>query len=295
MRTPRKLFLIISCLALFIFSCTEEKNTQLPEDANLTTTSDFEQSLINKVGSEGATQLIEDLNDSARFPINYDGQLCPDAVNFGEAVYRGFSNLNNADFWYFNGSAGDVVSIQVDRVSCEMDPVMRLYLGSGDTSSLSYLTGADDNNGQACAPACYSFADPKINGYVLPVTAVYTVAIWDFAGGFCTSGPQAYSVVVTGNSCDADGDGCNDDVDPHPNSNVDPTVNIDGCDSGVDNVFIDCSSMNDLIGDCAAAAANHGDFVSCVAHLTNEWKNAGLISGRDKGKIQSCAARADIP
>jgi hypothetical protein len=53
--------------------------------------------------------------------------------------------------------------------------------------------------------------------------------------------------------------------------------------------------MQGVIDACAAAALNHGDFVSCVAHATNEWRRAGLISGKEKGVIQSCAAGSDIP
>ncbi len=98
--------------------------------------------------------------------------------------------------------------------------------------------------------------------------------------------------------CDSDGDGCNDDVDPHPESNVDATVIIDGCDSGVSNVFVSedgCSTMSDLIADAAAAATNHGEFVSAVAALTNAWKQAGIISGAEKGAIQSCAGGSSWP
>jgi hypothetical protein len=43
------------------------------------------------------------------------------------------------------------------------------------------------------------------------------------------------------------------------------------------------------------AARNHGDFVNEVVKLTNEWKKAGLITGAQKGAIQSCAASASIP
>jgi len=32
-----------------------------------------------------------------------------------------------------------------------------------------------------------------------------------------------------------------------------------------------------------------------VAHLTNELKKAGIITGAQKGTIQSCAAGASIP
>lgn len=75
-----------------------------------------------------------------------------------------------------------------------------------------------------------------------------------------------------------------------------PVLVIGGCDTGVqDQVLPDDSLMSGKIGDCAANARNHGQFVSCVAHLTNEWKGARYITGKEKGAIQSCGARADIP
>ena len=46
---------------------------------------------------------------------------------------------------------------------------------------------------------------------------------------------------------------------------------------------------------CADDANNHGQFVSCVAQLTNFLKQQGIITGQEKGAIQSCAAQADIP
>ena len=50
--------------------------------------------------------------------------------------------------------------------------------------------------------------------------------------------------------------------------------------------------ISDQIADCAVGAGNHGGFVSCVAHLTNDLKKSGVISGSDKGAIQSCAGHA---
>ena len=94
---------------------------------------------------------------------------------------------------------------------------------------------------------------------------------------------------------DADGDGCCDDVDPHPNSDQTATAIIDGCDSGVLNMNLGCSTMVDLISDCAANATNHEEFVSCVSYLTNAWKAEGLITGKEKGKIQSCAGKSSLP
>lgn len=69
-----------------------------------------------------------------------------------------------------------------------------------------------------------------------------------------------------------------------PDSIRTPTVVIDGCDSGIANVVgPDGCSLADAIAACADAAKNHGDFVSCVAHVTKE------------PAIRRCAARADIP
>jgi hypothetical protein len=47
--------------------------------------------------------------------------------------------------------------------------------------------------------------------------------------------------------------------------------------------------------DCAIGAKNHGQFVSCVAHVTDAARTSGLISGAQKGAVQQCAAQAPIP
>ena len=74
------------------------------------------------------------------------------------------------------------------------------------------------------------------------------------------------------------------------------TVVIDGCDSGVPNhVFDGGTTFSDKIADCAAHAANHGQFVSCVTHLLNEWRDMGLINSLYRRSIMNCASRARIP
>ncbi|MGH9971702.1 MAG: thrombospondin type 3 repeat-containing protein [Pyrinomonadaceae bacterium] len=98
---------------------------------------------------------------------------------------------------------------------------------------------------------------------------------------------------------DSDSDGKGDVCDARP-STYDPcavgTVVIDGCDSGVPNyTFGDGTSFSDKIADCAAHAATHGQFVSCVSHLLNEWSRTGLISERQRRAIMNCAARSHIP
>jgi len=95
---------------------------------------------------------------------------------------------------------------------------------------------------------------------------------------------------------DTDGDGVPDPDDDCPVSNVDSTVVIDGCDTAVPNTISpDGCTISDQIAACAAGASNHGQFVSCVSHVTNELKKAGTITGQEKGAIESCAAQANIP
>ena len=91
---------------------------------------------------------------------------------------------------------------------------------------------------------------------------------------------------------DADGDGYADDEDCNATSIVTPTIVLGGIDTGVTNVVFagGCTSA-DAIAAIKAGARNHGAYVSGVAALTNTWKNANLITGREKGAVQSAAAR----
>ncbi len=92
---------------------------------------------------------------------------------------------------------------------------------------------------------------------------------------------------------DTDGDGHGDNGDVFPNSILDATVAIGGCDSGVANQLMpNGATFADMIAEAQASARNHGAFVRSVSQMANDWKKDGLISGRDKGAITSCAARS---
>lgn len=92
---------------------------------------------------------------------------------------------------------------------------------------------------------------------------------------------------------DADSDGVVNDEDCNPNSNLSPTIVIGAIDTGVPNtLFANGCTMADLLAQLAAEhAGDHDAFMEAVAALTNQWVADGLISGRQKGKIQSAAAR----
>lgn len=95
---------------------------------------------------------------------------------------------------------------------------------------------------------------------------------------------------------DQDEDGPTNCHDLCLNSDVRATVIIAACDSHVPNtLFEDGCSIRDLLVDCEINATNHGRYVSCVAHVLNGLKKQDIISGSQKGAIQSCAAHAPIP
>jgi hypothetical protein len=153
-------------------------------------------------------------------------------------------------------------------------------------------------------------ADPQ--GRVLlnapnPVVAGSSISHWDpiafpnllmepAINGDLTHGVDLTRQEMTDIGWFSDGDGVPDGRDQCIGSSRSATVVIGGCNSGVTNTtFASGCRITDQINDCAVGASNHGGFVSCVSHLTNDLKKAGVISGSQKGAIQSCAGGASIP
>jgi phospholipase/lecithinase/hemolysin len=70
------------------------------------------------------------------------------------------------------------------------------------------------------------------------------------------------------------------------------TVVVGGCDSGVPDMIAGGGfTISELIAQSASSARNHGQFVSGVAFITNGLVKGGVISGKQKGSIQGCAAK----
>ena len=109
------------------------------------------------------------------------------------------------DFYCFNGTAGDVVTIDVDRVGGGMDPIAGLWSGFGtDATGISLLFGGGGSGNaelifvasgddDECNGVCDCFLDPLFIA-TLPVTGIYTIGVADFVG----CGPPAYDLTTTG-------------------------------------------------------------------------------------------------
>jgi hypothetical protein len=100
--------------------------------------------------------------------------------------------------------------------------------------------------------------------------------------------PTPYPDPCAGAGGDSDNDGICGDIDNCPDSDLSSTVVIYSCDSGVPNqiVVAGCSIMD---GIKACPTESQGQLSSCVSRLTNSLKFAGLITGKEKGRIQKCA------
>jgi hypothetical protein len=116
--------------------------------------------------------------------------------------------------------------------------------------------------------------------------------------GFWNDGQPwtAPGYVVEWENVDSDGDRIPDAEDACPHSDLNTTVSIAGCDTGVPNALLQQGcTLADQIAECATTAASHDAFVSCVAHLTNALRKSGVIDQNQKGRIQRCAAQSDLP
>jgi hypothetical protein len=141
-------------------------------------------------------------------------------------------------------------------------------------------------------PGC---SDPVCEACVCSVDDICCFLVWDSVCVDIAANDCAASCVEAAEP-DSDGDGLPDGSDACPNSDLSATVVIDGCDSGVANTLAgDGCTLADDVADCAATAADHSDFVSCVSALTNQLKADKLLSGAQKGAIQSCAGQAALP
>jgi hypothetical protein len=96
---------------------------------------------------------------------------------------------------------------------------------------------------------------------------------------------------------DADNDGLEDASDQCVNSDLTKmtapeTISLGACNTTVTNVlFTNGCTISDYIVQAGTGVKNHGGWVSNMAHLGNALLAGGIITGPQKGALQSCAAK----
>ena len=150
--------------------------------------------------------------------------------------------------------------------------------------------------GTGCENPCYNWQIEGTSGGIIDTSGLYTAGI-----------PGGTDLITVIDDCngeiidtaevvvleDADKDGILDEDDSCLASDLEDTISIYSCDSGVENLLLDDGcSLNDLIAQCDHQLKIHGMFVSCVSLLTNSWKKEGWISWKEKGAVQRCAAQS---
>ena len=109
-----------------------------------------------------------------------------------------------------------------------------------------------------------------------------------------TSTASDHDGVIVYVMTDRDGDGIADDEDACAEGDIRATVVVDGCDSGVPNIsFPGGCTLSDRIASMRTGAKNHGQFVSEAGKLLNDLMKDGLLTGAQKGAIESCVARSN--
>jgi hypothetical protein len=189
-------------------------------------------------------------------------------------------------------------------------PTVRISLADG--SALKAALGSGVNVTVGLNPTLRAGADPAGRALLytpVPVAGGSSLSHWDVSATPNLLMEPAINSDLTHNvdltlpllrdigwAPDADLDGVTDDQDQCLHSDLRATVVVGTCDSGVGNtLFTTGCTIADEVAGCAVGAKNHGAFVSCVAHLTNDLKKSGIISGSQKGAIQSCAGGSGIP
>jgi T5SS/PEP-CTERM-associated repeat protein len=174
--------------------------------------------------------------------------------------------------------------IVTGAVAIGANAIIEVQLGYTPTAPLTFI---DAGGGVAFDPG---FAGPKVVG-VLGTEAQGL----DGVNVSIVIGDRTYEVAVEvppiDPSVDYDGDGVPDGQDGCPGSSASATLMIGGCATGAANVFYQQGcKLSDATRACELAAHNHGAFVRCVAENANSWLENGLVSSRQRGAIQACAA-----
>ncbi|GAX23968.1 hypothetical protein FisN_26Lu034 [Fistulifera solaris] len=161
------------------------------------------------VQDDGSRRSMRELQTA----LTYKGEICS-AEAQGMMPCNTFNTIcqpDKFDYWLFNLQAGITYTIEVDRITCGLDPSMSLLAGFGTvlpggcdgrsgSAELAFITYADDNDSLpgSCSGVPSPFSDPKFS--VTPDTdGPFTLAVSNFASNIdsCTGAlGYQYKVII---------------------------------------------------------------------------------------------------
>jgi hypothetical protein len=124
--------------------------------------------------------------------------------------------------------------------------------------------------------ADFTVYDLQILGFVDPNTPTPVSGLISDENGNSSAVLQA---VVTQHCVDADADGVCDELDHCVGESTGGPIGPDGC-------------TVDQMCPCAGPWLNHGEYVSCVAHTTQDFVTAGLLTHQERADLVSAAGQS---
>ncbi len=303
---------LASAVSLFVVSCSNPELVVDTPSASVSrnTNSDIRFQLVAKVGVDEAENIlspnyIRTKGESVQATVEYAAEICNGTVE-GTSTRNAINDPAAWSYYKFYGTAGDVITITVNRTGCGIDPAFSLFKGvttstdglsvNSGNSDMEWIAWQDDDFTSLLGCGCQF--DPTLVDYEIEESGWYTIAVYDFRG---CGDDITFELEVSGLTCDepdggstdTDGDGVADDADPFPDSDDQATIVIDGRDTDVENEYLsDGAYMMDKILYVRDNTNKHGKFVAGVTLLACKWKKAGLITNKERVKIIWAAAKS---
>ncbi len=218
------------------------------------------------------TKWMHHLNSFGNFTflMRADGLRIVDAVDF--TLYNDLTGIPASAY----NPDGDLVNLEGTVIQDLGDTDGDGVDNSADNCPVDYNYDQTDLDGDGIGDVC----DPDVDGDGVdnsadncPVTPNTDQSDFDSDG--------------MGDVCDpdADGDGVDNDADSCPVTLIGSIVNSSGCSIAQ---LCPCAGPRDGAG----FWRNHGQYVSCIAHVSSSFKKSGLITGSDQGATVSFAGQS---
>ena len=194
-----------------------------------------------------------------------------------------------------NKSLGDVVSLSVDYNGTALTDT---YAYSGnDPALMNWLPGDVLVTSGSVEEFGVDF-ESGIFSLMFALPPEFSVDLLDYVGVLQGEVAPDEPIIIL----DSDGDGITDDLDPHPLSDMSPTIVLHGVDTGVPNIIPGMpveetgTTLADVVHSLEQSARsgmkNHGDYVQQLSKDFKTLERDGWITGRQRAELLRVIAQS---